>query len=337
MISYKDDIASLASKLNYGENEFMRVVAEAHKYYRPFHIVTIKKDGKKKVRHIDNPYKKLPLRSLQIAIKKELLNSQASMLDKALVGGIKKRSMMSHLEPHIGKSTVVCMDLSNCFPNISEKRVFEVWKDQLGYSAKLAELLTKATTYRGYLPQGAPTSSMLCNFALNPMAKEIRELLEPNDVSYTQYIDDICFSGDDQTVRRMVSEVHHITYSYDQKINRSKTEIMDTKHKQRSMGIVVNAKTKVDSVYVEKVIKRIMEEASTGYISSGMKISITGQILHIKKYDVKSGNHLEELFNKKISDVYDGIMDRQLNGEIKTCWQYRLDRTGRKKCRYLSL
>jgi len=62
-----------------------------------------------------------------------------------------------------------------------------------------------------------------------------------------------------------------------------------------------------------------------------MKISITGQILHIKKYDVKSGNYLEELFNKKISDVYDGIMDRQLNGEIKTCWQYRLDRTGRKK------
>jgi len=273
---------------------------------------------------------------LQIAIKKELLDSQTSILDEALVGGIKKRSMMSHLEPHIGKPTVVCMDLSNCFPNISQKRVFDVWKTQLGYSNKLAELLTRATTYRGYLPQGAPTSSILCNFALNPMAKKIHELMDANGVSYTQYIDDICISGDDRTVRRMLSEIHHITYSYDQKINRSKTEIMDTKHKQSAMGIVVNTRVKADSSYIKKVNKRIMEETKTGYVGSGTKLSVVGQILHIKKYDKKSGDYLERLFTKRVSDTYECIAPKKQNGEIQPCWQYISDKTNKSKCRYLS-
>lgn len=334
MNTHKNHLGSLASRLNYGEDTLAEIIDNATRYYRPFHIVVEKPDGKKKTRHIDNPYKKLPLRALQMAIKKELLNSQSKNLDLSLVGGIKKRSMISHLEPHIGKQTVVCMDLSNCFPNIDSGRVLRMWRDELGYSDDLAKLLTKATTYRGYLPQGAPTSSMICNFALNQMAKEIRELLASNGLSYTQYIDDICFSGDDNVARRMIGEVHRITYSYGQRINKAKTEIMDTKHRQQMMGITVNARTKVNVTYVNSVARRINTEIQAGYINNGAKLSIVGQILHVKKYDEKAASHLERLLNAKVIGVYDGNLEKN-RGEIKTCWQYRFNRTRGLKCRHL--
>jgi hypothetical protein len=131
-------------------------------------MITTKKDGSVKVRHIDNPHKSLPLRGLQQAINKHLLKTEAAGLDVSLVGGIEKRSMLKHIEPHVGKKTVVCMDLSNCFPNISFERVAGTW-GSLGYSADIAQLLSEATTYRGYLPQGAITSTLLCNFTLSPL------------------------------------------------------------------------------------------------------------------------------------------------------------------------
>ena len=213
----------------------------------------LKEGWQQKTRHIDNPHKKFPLRALQNAINKKLLIPEISRLDQSLVGGIKKRSMLKHIEPHIGKKTIVCMDLSNCFPNISYKRIVEVWK-QLGYSPQIARILASATTFRGYLPQGAPTSSLLCNFAMNSMATELRELMEARAISFTQYIDDICFSGDDdKVVRAMMNEVYKVTPRYEQHINRKKNEIMDSKHQQKFMGVIVNTKTKVDDAMVKKL------------------------------------------------------------------------------------
>lgn len=335
MHTHKNHLGSLASRLNYSEDALVEIIDNASRYYRPFHIVARKPGGKRKIRHIDNPYKKLPLRALQVAIKKELLNSQSGKLDPSLVGGVKKRSMISHLEPHIGKQTVVCMDLSNCFPNIDSGRVFRMWRDELGYSNDIAKLLTKATTYRGYLPQGASTSSMVCNFTLNQMAREIRELLASNDISYTQYIDDLCFSGDDNVTRRMIGEVHRITYSYGQRVNKAKTEIMDTKHRQQTMGITVNARTKVNSSYLNSIAKRIDTETQAGYISSGAKLSIVGQILHVKKYDEKAAAHLERQLNAKVVGVYEGNLEKS-HDEIKACRQYQFGRGREVKCRHLT-
>ncbi len=334
MLSHRDTISILASRLGYGEKELLSIIKDAPKYYLPFHMVTVKKDKSIKMRHIDNPHKKFPLRDLQKSINKQLLRSEISKLDSSLVGGIKKRSMLKHIEPHIGKKTVVCMDLSNCFPNISYKRIVETWI-RLGYSDDIAVLLAEATTYRGYLPQGPPTSCMLCNFALNPMATEIRELMDANGINFTQYIDDITFSGDDDiVVRRMVDQVYKITSSYGQKINRSKTEIMDSKHRQKFMGIVVNAKTKVDDDAIKKIAERIKLATSDGFIDSFTNLSIGGQILHVRKFDTKAGDYLEKLFSKSVQNIYEGG-SKSRNATVEPCLEYRRDKTHRAKCTHL--
>lgn len=337
MLSHKDSLDHLAARLGYGVERLLEIVADAPRYYSPFHLVSIKKDGSKKTRHIDNPNKKYPLRDLQKAINKELLIPEIPQLDGSLVGGIKRSSMLRHVEPHIDKKTVVCMDLSNCFPNISYKRVVTTWR-RLGYSGDLAKILAKATTFRGYLPQGAPTSSLLCNFSLSPIATGLRAEMEARSLTFTQYIDDLCFSGDDdEVVRSMINRVYKIVPKFEQRINRKKTEIMDAKHRQSLMGITVNKKTKVNGAFVRKVEARIKAaaEVAGGTIDSRTNISIGGQILYIKKFDPKSGAYLEKLFNDLVKNVYQG--GSKAKGEmLEPCWDYRKDKSYRAKCQHLS-
>lgn len=327
-----DSLSELASALGYQEELFIEIVEHASDYYKPFHLTTQKPNGQRKTRHIDNPYKKYPLRPFQKTIKKKLLEPALGGLDTSLVGGIKGRKVLSHVVPHLGKQTVVCMDLTNCFPNISEKRIEKAWVS-LGYSDELATLLAKATTYRGYLPQGAPTSSLLCNFALNDMAKELRLLFTQKGLDYTQYIDDICFSGDDKIAREMINEVYRITYRYNQRINRKKTEIWDTKHKQTVMGMVVNRKLRIDDTYVDKLRNRIIHETDGGLISTGMKISLLGQIQYVTSTNKEAGVYLSRVLSHRISNTYEGSLGKD-KGEIRPCYQYINDKTGRKKCSY---
>lgn len=328
-----DSQSELASALSYQEELLIEIVKHTPDYYKPFHLTTQKPNGQKKTRHIDNPYKKYPLRPLQKAIKKKLLEPALGSLDTSLVGGIKGRKILSHVSPHLNKQTVVCMDLTNCFPNITEKRIKNVWMS-LGYSEELAGMLTKATTYRGYLPQGAPTSSLLCNFALNDMAKELRLLFTQNGLNYTQYIDDICFSGDDKTARKIINEVYKITHRYNQRINRKKTEIWDTKHKQTVMGLVVNKKLRIDDTYVNKLKKRILLETDESVVSAGMKISLLGQISYVEITNKEASAYLSRVLSHRITGTYEAALERDKD-KVKPCNEYMNDKTGLWKCTYL--
>ncbi len=335
MQSYKNDRTLLATRLGLMEDELLALVANAPKHYRPFHLTIVKPNGTRKTRHIDNPHKRYSLRAVQKRINNELLIPEIPTLDDALVGGIKKRSMLKHIEPHIGKKTVVCMDLSNCFPNISYKRVVAAWK-RLGYSDQLAKLLAKLTTFRGYLPQGAPTSSLLCNFALNPMAVELHKLMAAHGIDYTQYIDDICFSGNDDTqVRAMINEVYRIAGRYEQHIKRKKTEIMDSKRRQQLMRITINVKTKIDGDVMAKIIAIIGSLPKDGVIDRNTSLSITGHILHVRKFDGKAAAYLERTFNAKVKKVYESDERSKQDGVVEPCDDYRKDGTRRAKCQYL--
>jgi hypothetical protein len=169
------------------------------------------------------------------------------------------------------------------------------------------------------------------------MATELRREMEEYSISFTQYIDDLCFSGDDdKAVRDMVNKVYEVAPRFEQHINRKKSNIMDAKHRQSLMSIVVNKKTKIDTVMIKKVEARIelIESETDGIIDSFTNVSIGGQILHIKKYDERAGNHLERLFNARVKNVYQGG-SKAKNEELEACWDYRKDKSRRTKCQHL--
>ena len=64
-----------------------------------------------------------------------------------------------------------------------------------GFSADVASVLTKLTTYKYKLPQGTPTSTALANLAFSAVDKRLSDLCEENNLVYTRFVDDIAISG----------------------------------------------------------------------------------------------------------------------------------------------
>lgn len=321
-------------KLGYEEVIFTHILKKAPGYYQPFHLVTVK-NGKNKTRHIDSPGKKSALSLLQMQVNSKLLIPESTLLPECMVGSIKGKDLFRHIEPHIDQPTVICMDLQHCFPNISQQRVYETWKGMLGYDPELARILTQLTTIRGYLPQGPATSPMLCNFALSKMASEISAVCEANGLAYTQYVDDICISGDDVLARAVIAEVHKIVKSYGQNIKDVKTQIMDSRHQQRSMGIVLNKNAKLTKDYAESIVAEISAIKERGFITTSEKLHIVGKILYLQKFNKKDGQRIRAILNEALLSL--SQIDKKIpkSGNVRRCFHWLKNRFNNSRCQYV--
>jgi RNA-directed DNA polymerase len=95
----------------------------------------------------------------------------------------------------VGQPVVVTMDVKDCFPNITEKQVYTVWR-RLDCSRRVASLATKLTVFRGRLPLGAPTSTGLANLVLLPAVRRVQALAQAKGLrALSQYCDDLAVSG----------------------------------------------------------------------------------------------------------------------------------------------
>lgn len=90
---------------------------------------------------------------------------------------------------------MVKMDIKGYFVNVTEDLVYRVWHRELKCSEEVARLLTQLTTFNGYLPQGAPTSSALANIYLSSVFGPLLSLSRELGVTPGAYVDDIQFSG----------------------------------------------------------------------------------------------------------------------------------------------
>ena len=329
-MDFRSDVTKLSSKLGYDEELFAYIAKQASTYYKPFHLVGAK------TRHIDSPGdKNSRLKKLQKKINTQLLQPEAYRLPSAMKGGIKKSDFFDHVSPHTSSKTLVCMDLSNCFPSISEHRILNVWKS-LGYSSENAKLLTRLTTYRGYLPQGPPTSPMLCNFALAKMVSEIETLCKKSGLNYTQYIDDINVSGDDKRAREVIGPIHNIASEHNQKIKRKKTKIQDSKHSQViSKNSKVNKKVKVTEEYKSNLMS-VISSVDVSRVSQAEVDSITGKIKYVQRVSPKEAVKMRKVFDDVMLSAYvhdDG--KRSKKDAVKPCWDYKKHQFQKTKCKEL--
>jgi hypothetical protein len=154
----------------------------------------MKKTGNK-LREIDNPAGFL--KEVQKRINERILSTLS--FPEYVIGGVKGRKPSEHPRRHIGKSVVITLDVKNCFPNITNQQVFDIWHKQLGCSHDVARLATRLTTRKGHLPLGASTSNCLANLALQPCLKSVVKTASQcgfSTDSTGQYVDDLAFSGD---------------------------------------------------------------------------------------------------------------------------------------------
>ncbi|MFT3727193.1 MAG: reverse transcriptase domain-containing protein [Terricaulis sp.] len=227
------------------------------KRYVPFEIP--KRTGGMRQIHAPNGM----IRDLQTKLAPVLQG--AYVAHPAAHGFIKERSIVTNAKLHVGQRYVLNVDLEDFFPSVNFGRVrglFMAPPFKLGPAA--ASIFAQLCTYRNGLPQGAPTSPPLSNFAAAQLDRSLGRLAKENGLRYSRYADDITFSGNhtvfpapvavsDGVIIQAGEALERAINASGFSINRRKLRLQRRDQRQSVTGLSVNAKPNV----TRKRIRRI--------------------------------------------------------------------------------
>lgn len=280
----------LAFQLGISRNVLEAVSKTRKDYYKPFVVSERKRDGRLKERKIDNPNK--AIRKIQQRINKKLLAELCENLPAYTTGSIPKRSTYQNAQPHITQEAILLIDISDCFPSIRSADVYKVCREMLGCSPVVANLLTKLTTYGNRLPQGAPTSPSLCNLVLAPLSEKLNLIALKNNLMFTQYVDDLTFSGSYSTLYSVIDEILGTIEKSGFKVNRRKLKLIKSRDRMEITGLVVNSRVSVGRKYIRMVQRDIMKSGS-------INPRVTGRISYIRSISKSHARKLDKRLNIK--------------------------------------
>jgi hypothetical protein len=138
------------------------------------------------------------------------------------------------------------MDVREFFPHVRHYMVYRMFRHELGFGCDVASLLTRLTTYRSYLPQGAPTSTPIANRLLAaPVDAPVAVEAARSDLRYSRFVDDIAISG--KNPRSLINFIAKLLSHRRLKVHRlrrhsrSKLKITASGRTQQITGLIVNA------------------------------------------------------------------------------------------------
>lgn len=260
------------------------LIESAPKEYRPYKKP--KKSGGYRI--IDNPSDSL--KAPQKRIKQLLLEKHP--LPKAILGGVKGYGIKDYAQVHIGQSEVVCLDIKNCFPSVTNKMVFSVFRNNYLFSEEVASALTKLTTFRGKIPQGAPSSNLLLNIVIIPLCNKIDEICEKNNLKLSFWVDDVTISG--KNAHQVIQDIIPIFHNYGFAIKTKKTTVMPKANQQTALGLVVNSKVSVSQKKYDQYISDLYRGIS--------KDQIMGRTNHLEYINENQSQRFMKFCKKRLAD-----------------------------------
>lgn len=156
---------------------------------------------------------------------KQYLTRNLSMPDYAF-GGVKKRDNVLNSARHKGKKYVFQTDLQDFFPFVTSRMVCSMLVAK-GFPLGIASIITKLTTYKGHLPQGASTSSILANLVFEKAGNEISLFCQEHGLTFTTFVDDITISSPTD-FKSKTNEILAIIRSNGFRISHNKTSFTST-------------------------------------------------------------------------------------------------------------
>lgn len=195
-------------------------------------------------RPIDAPKEKLQF--IQKRINERLL--QRTRIHKTALGGVRGKRLRDSLQLHVAKPMVANFDLQQFFSNITSKQVYRTFC-AIGASPDVTRVLTRLTTFKGRLPQGAPTSPMLANVVAGYGGRycldgRIEGLCKKHRSDSGRWIDDIAISGP-RYLQKLEPTVDRIIEQSGFKPNRDKRNFLSNKESQVVTRHLVNLKANV--------------------------------------------------------------------------------------------
>ena len=257
-----------------------------------------KKDSSFRILHVP----RYDLKKIQKSIYLKLLKK--IHLPSCAHGGISNRSIITNAQCHIGKDWVVNIDIKKFFDNVHYPHILEVFKS-LGCSENVAKILTRLTTYKRSLPQGAITSPCLSNLVLFNLDKRFVLLCAKNGLMYTRYFDDITISGNKRVIsERMKKAYTEIIKTEGYAINYKKSwKFFNKDEDQIVNGLLVNNGLKPNKdfmITLEKYINELLEFGLEKINNDSFfkeKASILGKIRYLQQFDTTKARELMNRFN----------------------------------------
>lgn len=176
-------------------------------------------------------------------------------LPSSAIGFRKGFSIVDNATVHINKPCIINIDMKDFFPSISFLQVYKVFR-YFGYTTEVSKVLSKLCTYKGVLPQGAPSSPYLSNIICRRLDKRLFFLSKKIEATYSRYADDITFSGD-RSIVHYIQEIKKIINDEGFKINENKTRIKYSNERQIVTGLIVNKKLGIPHEIKDMISKHI--------------------------------------------------------------------------------
>ncbi|MBC1419910.1 retron Ec67 family RNA-directed DNA polymerase/endonuclease [Listeria fleischmannii] len=161
-----------------------------------------------------------------------------------------KKNIISNARIHCNKRFIFNLDLEDFFGRV--KGYFEK-NNQFKLDSQIAILIAQIACYKGFLPQGAPTSPIITNMICSILDYRLLKLAKHFKLDYTRYADDLTFSTNDKKFldnkdvfyKRLSREIEKAGF----KINCKKTRLQFKDYHQEVTGLTVNKKVNVKRFY----------------------------------------------------------------------------------------
>ena len=281
------------------------------------------------VRLIEAP--KPRLKAIQTRILSGILESIP--IHSAVHGFVRGRSIQSFAAPHVGKSVVLRLDLTDFFPSINRARVQAVFR-MAGYPEPVADILgclcTNVAPRRiwnqpgllldsnqmsaarqlyepPHLPQGAPTSPAISNICAYRVDCRLAGLARSAGVTYTRYADDLAFSGEEafgSSAERFAHHVAAILLEAGFRVHHRKTRLMRRGVRQSLAGLVVNHHLNVPRCDVDR-LKAILTncvrhgpESQNHEGHPAFRLHLEGRVGFVETVNPAAGARLRRMFDR---------------------------------------
>ncbi len=187
----------LAYELKVDISEIDHIISNIDTFY--YQKETIKKNGNNEPKLKNGIVQKRVLNPSIKRLKVIQKRLQKNIFQKLTIpiyafGAIKGKDNISNAKRHQGKKFIFTTDLTNFFPSVNHKQVFEMFIS-FDFSPSVARYLTQLTTYKGKLPQGAPTSPIVANLVFVKTGKKLQKFANKNNLTFTSFVDDLTFSS----------------------------------------------------------------------------------------------------------------------------------------------
>lgn len=254
------------------------LIDASQKGYRSYYV-----QGKTKKRLIEEPNAilKLLLKNL-----KEILfdTFDCPEYNKCWSGG----NNYLNAQAHVGQHAYVTTDISSFFTNSKACYVRKFFKEKLKISGEALDILVQMCTYKGHIPTGAPTSSILAFLAHKDLFDEISEYMSKRDITFTLYVDDITLSAKHGIKREEIKFIKSTLKKHKLEIKPEKTKFFNLK-KAMITGFYLTQGGKIsvpDSVGYKVV--SLLREKNLGDMSKKELRRVIGLINYCKTADKRS-------------------------------------------------